>query len=904
MTAPGTTLLDRYRIERELGAGGMATVYLAYDLRHDRKVALKVLRPELAAVIGGARFLAEIRTTANLQHPHILALYDSGQTDTSVFYVMPFVVGESLRERLNREKQLPVDDALRIAGEVADALDYAHRQGVVHRDIKPENILLHDGRALVADFGIALAVSRSDSTTRMTETGMSLGTPHYMSPEQAMGEREITARSDVYALGCVLYEMLTGEPPFTGPTAQAIVARVMTDAPRSITAQRHTVPPHVEAVVRRALEKLPADRFGTAGQFAEALRNPTLAVPTLAGAPMGHDRRRAGLVLALGALALIAGVMAAWGWLRPRPALVVSRYALSFSPEQTPLGMMQLSRDGSLLAYGGADAKAFDQGRAAIMAQLWVKRRDRAEPTPVLGTTGVSVFTVSPDAQSLAFVTSIGPGVPGQLRRIPVGGGPVITLADSAVPFGLAWLDDGAIVYPRYATGGGLELWSVSEDGGPARKIWFADSTGALALPSPLPNGRGVVVARYRTSGPPSIWAVDTRTGDAKKIIEGALSAQYVSSGHLIYARGDGSLLALPFNPRSLEVTGSPTPVMEGIEISFGLLPQFAVSLDGTLVARTGSIGGINQYQALWVDRAGRSTVIDTAWRVTPLTTANNVGWALSPDGSRLAIALHNNGNDDIWVKQLPSGPLTRITFDTTSDVRPRWSPDGKSLTYVSSRAGFLQQLRQKNANGTGRDSMLLAHSKPVLEGVWSPDGSWLLARVGDETTVSSGGRDIVGRRASDTAIVPLVAEHFNEAAIALSPDGKWLAYESTEAGPTEVFIRPFPNTESAKWQVSTNGGFAPLWSRNGRELFFVNPRREMIAVQVTDGPSLLLGERKTLFTLPNDVYGGGPENYTPYDIAPDGRFLMMSGLRRDGLSMSIVVVENFTEELKARSRR
>ncbi|MEO8480528.1 MAG: serine/threonine-protein kinase, partial [Gemmatimonadota bacterium] len=270
-------LADRYRIEREIGAGGMATVYLAYDVRHDRRVALKVLRPELAAAIGAERFLVEIKTTANLQHPHILALFDSGRTGDAtgrpdfVYYVMPFIEGESLRDRLTRDKQLPVHEALQIAREVADALDYAHRHAVIHRDIKPENILLHGGHALVADFGIALAASRSDGGARMTETGMSLGTPHYMSPEQAMGERDITARSDVYALGCVLYEMLVGEPPFTGPTPQAIIARVMTEEPRRLTVQRKSIPPHVEAAVNMALEKLPADRFPSAAAFAAAL---------------------------------------------------------------------------------------------------------------------------------------------------------------------------------------------------------------------------------------------------------------------------------------------------------------------------------------------------------------------------------------------------------------------------------------------------------------------------------------------------------------------------------------------------------------------------------------------------------------------------------------------------------
>ena len=265
-------LADRYRIDRELGAGGMATVYLAEDLKHNRKVAVKVLKPELAVAIGAERFLAEIKTTANLQHPHILALHDSGEVNGTVFYVMPYVEGESLRDRLDREKQLPIDDALRIAGEVADALQYAHERGVIHRDIKPENILLQRGHAVVADFGIALAASKTGGT-RMTETGMSLGTPTYMSPEQAMGAREVDARTDVYSLGCVLYEMLAGEPPFVGPTAQSIVAKVITESPKSLTGQRRTVPPHVDATVQTALEKLAADRFATAAAFAESLRN-------------------------------------------------------------------------------------------------------------------------------------------------------------------------------------------------------------------------------------------------------------------------------------------------------------------------------------------------------------------------------------------------------------------------------------------------------------------------------------------------------------------------------------------------------------------------------------------------------------------------------------------------------
>ena len=310
-------LADRYTIERELGAGGMATVYLAHDIKHHRKVAIKVLRPELAAVIGAERFLAEIRTTANLQHPHILPLHDSGDADNSLFYVMPFIDGVSLRDRITREHQLPIDDAVRIASEVADALEYAHQQGIIHRDIKPENILLHGGHALVADFGIALAASKAGG--RMTETGMSLGTPQYMSPEQAMGEREITPASDVYALGAVTYEMLTGEAPFTGPTAQAIVAKVMTSEPADVASLRKTVPPHVADAVHTALQKLPADRFASAREFADALRGHaarnTLRLPTRAAARATSApprRLRDPVVLVLAAIALVA-VAAAGG---------------------------------------------------------------------------------------------------------------------------------------------------------------------------------------------------------------------------------------------------------------------------------------------------------------------------------------------------------------------------------------------------------------------------------------------------------------------------------------------------------------------------------------------------------------------------------------------------------------
>ncbi len=341
-------LASRYRLERELGAGGMATVYLAHDLKHERQVAIKVLRPELAAVLGADRFVQEIKTTAKLQHPHILPLFDSGQADGFLYYVMPYIEGETLRDKLNREKQLGIEEAVRITTEVADALDYAHRHDVIHRDIKPENILLHDGRPLVADFGIALAVSAA-AGGRMTETGLSLGTPHYMSPEQATAEKDISHRSDIYSLGAVLYEMLTGDPPHTGSTALQIIAKIVTEEIPSVTKLRKAVPPNVAAAVGKALEKLPADRFSGAKGFVRALQNPAF---TVASSRLTSVQLRTPVAYVVG-IALV-GAVAGWvasGILRSggEPAATATRHRqVTFDGTAE---FPALSPDGEWLAY-------------------------------------------------------------------------------------------------------------------------------------------------------------------------------------------------------------------------------------------------------------------------------------------------------------------------------------------------------------------------------------------------------------------------------------------------------------------------------------------------------------------------------------------------------------------------
>jgi serine/threonine-protein kinase len=433
MTPPisrlNAALERRYRIEREIGEGGMATVYLADDLRHERKVALKVLKPELAAVVGAERFLAEIKTTANLQHPHILPLYDSGQADSYLFYVMPYVQGETLRERLDRERQLPVDEAVRIATAVAGALDYAHRHGVVHRDIKPANILMQDGQPVVGDFGIALAVGTAGGA-RLTETGLSVGTPYYMSPEQATGDQAVGPASDTYALGCVLYEMLVGDPPFMGSTAQAVLGQIIAGASVSATQKRKSIPLHVDSAIRKALEKLPADRFTSAQQFAGALGDPSfrhgVLDPTHA-AGVGPWRRLA-LLFALSSVVL--GAVAVWALTRPEPSAPVHRASIVLpEPLGGTTGSIALSDDGTVMVYEGP---AEDGGSQL----LWVRRWDELNATPVPGTSNGIFPSISPDGSEVVFVVAGPPP-----RRL------VATSLDGGVP---RVLTDAALATPRW----------------------------------------------------------------------------------------------------------------------------------------------------------------------------------------------------------------------------------------------------------------------------------------------------------------------------------------------------------------------------------------------------------------------------------------------------------------------
>ncbi len=892
-----SALADRYQIERELGSGGMATVYLAQDLRHHRRVAVKVLRPELSVILGAERFLKEIEVTAGLQHPNILPLYDSGEAGTFVYYVMPYVEGETLRTKLNSERQLGVDETVKVAQAVAAALQYAHEHEVIHRDIKPENILLESGQAVVADFGIALAISAAGGT-RLTETGLSLGTPQYMSPEQATGDREVNARSDVYSLGAVVYEMLVGEPPHVGSSVQAIVAKILSDTPPPVARTRELVPANVDAAVQRALAKSPADRFASAAEFAAALTNPAFTLPTLADTRTA--RQTAGLrywqrvSVGIAALAVVATALALWGWLRPEAAQPTARYGLALPPGQELVDAMAHTFDvaphGSHIVYVGPG----DEDR-----QLWVKARNRYEAAPLSGTDGAGAPSVSPDGQWIAFQ------VGGQLRKIAVSGGSSITLADSVNTFAVtraAWLDDGNVVYIDQA----WRVRRVPAIGGPSEIVWVPDSGLYAAAPAPLPGSRGILstLCSWQCDPIHDIWVLDLRSGEAHQLLAGVAMARFASSGHVVFVRPDGGVFAIPLDLGSLQTQGAAVPLLEGVKVDLGRAPDFTLSPDGTVLMLVGPSAepGPPQLEAVWVSREGLVTPIDPDWR---FSNARNSGWALSPDGTRLAIGLNTEAGDDIWIKELDDGPLARLTFHPDEDARPRWTPDGRSVMFLTRRAeGRRSDLYVRRADGTGQAELLLSAANSTWEATGTRDGAWIVARTGG-TSGQEGERDVVGYRPGmDSAAVPLLTSEFDETAMAVSPDGRWLAYASNESGRQEVYVRPFPDLESGRWLVSTDGGSSPRWAHSGRELFYLTPANEMMSAVVLTRPTFTVAERRVLFQFGADFVM--TRVYTSYDITPDDqRFVIVRNVSAQREErMQLILIENWLEELHEKMGR
>ena len=876
-----TGLLDRlapalaahYRIERELGTGGMATVYLAHDLKHDRKVALKVLKPELAAVLGAERFVVEIKTTAGLQHPHILPLFDSGTAEGFLYYVMPYIEGETLRNKLDRETQLGIDEAVRITREVADALDYAHRHGVIHRDIKPENILLHDGRPMVADFGIALALSAA-AGGRMTETGLSLGTPHYMSPEQATAEKDLTSRSDIYSLGCVLYEMLTGNPPHTGASAQQIIMKIVTEEAPPVSAVRKSVPPNVAGAVAKAVERLPADRFETAAEFSRALVDPQFRwdVGGVTRPGTKHASARPSgwrLWAGAGVLTLVALLVGRWMGAMGQGEGLTTRFAIPVSAQG---GLTSASSNALALSADGRTIVFSSRGAPGAEAQLYVRDLSELDAHPIPGTQGATGAVFSPDGKRLAY---LGPGGV-YVMTLPFSGGSASLVPNSQAQAlsTVLWLDNDHLLTSDNLGG----IVSVTLDG-QTHVIAEPDARAheqSLFPQDVLPDHRTILVipaGGYNIIGP--VAAIDSRTGRRTAVLDVTVNAVWYSQGCLLWALPGGSIQGALFDIGHLKTTGTTVTVAERVHQEIGGSGQATVSESGSLL-----YAEEQPLSLVLLDRAGHRQVVGEGHRFHSVR--------FSPDGSRIALDLMENGDRDVWTFDLRQHTLSRISFENDGHD-PVWSADGRWIIYQHN-AG----LWRRRSDGSGAPDSVYTGPAAAQALEYERDGAVLGASYGP-----NGAFNVSRAPSGGVKFAPLISSAFSQEAATLSRDGKWLAYASDETGRTEVYVRKYPDGPRAL--VSSLGGREPRWAPDGRTLYYigqVNGNPTLMAATLESGEATIVKSRTPLFDA-SDFDPASP--HANWDISPDGtRFVAPQQAPLN----TVIYVLNVTDEIRKRAAR
>jgi serine/threonine-protein kinase len=773
-------LADRYRIERELGAGGMATVYLAEDLKHHRMVAIKVLKPELAAVLGAERFVQEIRTTAALSHPHILPLFDSGQAGSFLYYVMPYIQGETIREKLSRETQFGIDEAVKITTEVADALDYAHRQGVIHRDIKPENILLHDGRPMVMDFGIALAVSAA-AGGRMTETGLSLGTPHYMSPEQATADRQITGRSDVYSLASVLYEMLAGDPPHTGSSAQGIIMKIVTDTPRPVTELRRSVPPNVAAAIAKALEKLPADRFESARAFAEGLSNPAYATvashATAAGRGAGRPWWRDPRVAAMGGVGIAIGALLASVLSRSGGAGVPVEYDVGL-PDTA--GMMTAAQDIGFAVSAAGDFVVYETVRDG-RSELWYRSLLDATVRRVPGSDGGSQPVLSPDGRRIAFFR-LGDGG-WSIEVLPVEGGTSTTLGRGVgIVRKLFWPAADRLLLLQ--SDGRVARWFDPErGGGTSAAMRYCESQSPIPGTDDVLCGGGGLKWGYRvTIGDTVTEARLWRAEDSSRVF--GSSFQVVDGRYLTYVSVNAELLAAPVDLASGRV-GRSVRLASGLGLAdYTGNASYAIAASGTLVYAQGdnrSIGNLVR-----VREAG----IDTL----PVGRDAFVTFEYSPDFRRLAAVVEGLDGQELRIYDLSSGRY-QTWIRRPSVTHPAWSPRGDQLVFSTFDSLFVGS---PDRSGPPEFLLHVPGGGDALQ--WMPDG-----RVTVFQYESLGVWTFRVDRRPVTVDTLFSGNGFTW----LSPDGRWVGYVNPMW--TEAWIEPLPR-DGRRYPAAAGNLADPQW--------------------------------------------------------------------------------------------
>jgi serine/threonine-protein kinase len=884
------TRLGPYEVTGVVGAGGMGEVYRARDTRLGRSVALKILPASFSTDPDRlARFEREARTLASLNHPHIAHVYGFEEgpptpdaTSGVHALIMELVPGESLAQRIRRGP-IPVAEAMEIARQIADGLATAHARGIIHRDLKPANVqITPEGTVKILDFGLAKAVAASDgdaseeahaatitSPAQVTQAGIVLGTAAYMSPEQAKG-LAVDRRTDVWALGCVLFEMLTARRLFDGPDVSEVLASVLR-AEVDWTLLPSSLPPVPRAFLMRSLQRDPRQRLQDIGDMRLALEGAfDVAVSDAQARGAGHGLGRR--MLPIGVAALLAAATAGgsvWSLARttaPPPAVARMRLTLPADNDFYFNGrhLVAVSPTGRHVAYSAG-------------LGLWIHSLDELEARPVPGAEneGRSPF-FSPDGQWLGYYSS------GELRRAPITGGTPVRIATAVNPWGASWGHDGQVYYGQGPEG----IWRVPSAGGTPERVVPVGAGEQAHRPQLLPDGEWVLFtllpAGVGSWNRANIVIESLKTHQRIALVEGGRDARYLTSGHLIYAV-NGALLAAPLDLAARKVIAGGVRVVENV-FDAGTITgaaHFDVNASGALVY-VPRIG--NALRLTWVDRRGNEEAVPGELR--PYRHPR-----VSPDGTRIAVEVEDPANTDVWVGDARRGTFARLTTNEDVDSDPIWTPDGTRVVFSSVRGktGLFWQ----PADGSGGASHIADGTGGVRPLTWTGSGELVYEELAGPAV------DVLpldGRSAGRPVVLFDMPEYFNEKLPAISPDGRWVAYQSTESGGMEIYVRPFPNVSAGRWQISTGGGFAPLWSHNGQEIYYRNDR-SLMAVAVRTTPTFAPAAPQMVFRLADYVLAG--TRGIRYDVAPDGRFLLMKDEDGRETRDRIVVVQNWFEELR-----
>jgi serine/threonine-protein kinase len=900
------TRIGQYEIVAALGEGGMGEVYRARDMRLKRDVAIKVL-PDLWAHDADrlARFQREAEVLATLNHPRVAAIYGLEETKTATAIVMELVEGETLAERIARGP-MAIDDVVTVARQVADALEAAHERGIVHRDLKPSNIKISATDSVkVLDFGLAKLTETATTASSLsmsptltvpgTYAGTILGTAAYMSPEQARG-KPVDRRTDIWAFGCVLFEMLTGRQAFdAGETVSDAVAAILRADPDWNTLPPDT-PPQLRTLMKRCLQKDAQKRLPHIGLVRVELDDPALPVVLPPAAKASRWR-----FVSFGVAGLILGIAltAAGAWIASRfatqPPLEQTRFSI-VSPASAPLRPgggdvnVAISPDGRQIVYVTAGESGFARAGGDTDGQLWIRSLDQPEPLPLRGITGRYPF-FSPDGKWIGFFQA---GF--ELNKVAVSGGPAVHLCHvDGSPRGGTWGPDKTIVY---GTIGGA-LWLVPDGGGEPRRA-SAPGDGTLRRVDPifLPNGRTVLFMLTPGSGlDAQIVALDVATRTEKPLIPGGGNPAYVDGGFLVYSV-QGTLRAVRFDPDTLAVSGDAVPILQGVMAAGGGAAEFALSRNGTLVYVPGEDGGSTgaKRSLVWVDRRGMETP-------TGAEARDYAAVRLSPDGANVALDVRDQGNGDIWTFNFERKIPARLTTDPAPDMTPVYTPDGRYIVFASSRDPGHANIFRRPADGTGTDERLTTSTNFQQPTGFTPLGDSLLIREdrgGPSREIRVVSMDPSALKDGKASSQPLIHSSFRNESADVSPDGHWIAYSSNESGIPQVYVRPFPNVNDGRSQISTAGGAKPAWAHNGHELFYLDGDNWMWVVDVQTTPVFKPGMSKKLFQGPWFIR----QSVRTYDVSRDDQhFLMIKDAPGDGrsaaASVSLEVWVNWAEELK-----